>query len=307
MGIIYLLTSPKFCYVGQTIRTLEIRLKEHILSAYLYSDSCPRLCEAIREYGIENFTVEEIEECENELLNEREIYWIAEFECLYPNGYNMTKGGSGWATSLEAREKIVQAHRKYTDYKLPMYVSMYKKGYWEGFRVIKPNCEPVILCSSEMTMEEKYELAIEVYSMSESEISEFNKQRMANNISKRRNKLPNEFPEVQYLTYVPPPYEGFTVRHPNLPERKFANSKNSLDEKYALALEYLEHLKSGGGPEISKRIYNNIELPEYMQYCAKINGVIVKKPGHRTREFGSKIKPFEYNFQRAKAYLDNLN
>lgn len=47
---------------------------------------------AMRKYGIENFTFEIIEECNEELLNQREQYWIAYYDSYY-NGYNSTLGG----------------------------------------------------------------------------------------------------------------------------------------------------------------------------------------------------------------------
>lgn len=78
-------------YVGQTSRTLKERISEHLRKGRLsYIDR------AIRYYGIENFFVEIIEHCGTvEELNEREIFWIAELNCKFPNGYNLTDGGEG--------------------------------------------------------------------------------------------------------------------------------------------------------------------------------------------------------------------
>ena len=53
------------------------------------------LHKAFRKYGFNNFIVEEIEEVENSLLNNREIYWINFYNSIIPNGYNMTFGGEG--------------------------------------------------------------------------------------------------------------------------------------------------------------------------------------------------------------------
>lgn len=47
---------------------------------------------AIRKYGLENFTFSIIEECPQEKLKEREIYWISYYDSYY-NGYNATLGG----------------------------------------------------------------------------------------------------------------------------------------------------------------------------------------------------------------------
>ncbi len=52
------------------------------------------LYRAFRKYGIDNFTVEETEECSKEIVNEREIFWIDYYNTFY-SGYNATKGGCG--------------------------------------------------------------------------------------------------------------------------------------------------------------------------------------------------------------------
>lgn len=47
---------------------------------------------AIRKYGLENFSFSIIEECRQEELKDREIYWI-EYYHTFENGYNATRGG----------------------------------------------------------------------------------------------------------------------------------------------------------------------------------------------------------------------
>lgn len=50
----------------------------------------------MNKYGIENFIIEEIEEVlDDNLLAEREVYWINELQTFGSNGYNATKGGDG--------------------------------------------------------------------------------------------------------------------------------------------------------------------------------------------------------------------
>jgi len=46
----------------------------------------------MRKYGIENFSIEQVEE--TSLLNEREIFWIDYYKS-FEKGYNMTLGGEG--------------------------------------------------------------------------------------------------------------------------------------------------------------------------------------------------------------------
>ena len=49
----------------------------------------------MRKYGIENFSIKEIENISDNLLNDREIYWIKEYNSYVPNGYNCDLGGAG--------------------------------------------------------------------------------------------------------------------------------------------------------------------------------------------------------------------
>lgn len=48
----------------------------------------------MNKYGIESFKVEQIEECDDNVVNEREVYWI-EYFGTFKNGYNATIGGDG--------------------------------------------------------------------------------------------------------------------------------------------------------------------------------------------------------------------
>lgn len=77
-------------YIGQS-KDIEHRYKSHLYHAK--NGATTLLHAAIRKYGIENFTFMVLEECKIEELNEREIFYIKEFNSLMPNGYNMQTGG----------------------------------------------------------------------------------------------------------------------------------------------------------------------------------------------------------------------
>ena len=66
--------------------------------------------DAFNKYGIENFKVEELEYVEDDnMLSEREIYWINELSTYGRNGYNATKGGDG--SILYDHEEILSLYR----------------------------------------------------------------------------------------------------------------------------------------------------------------------------------------------------
>ena len=79
-------------YVGQTGLSIEERFKEHIRASQRGVET--PLYKAFRKYGIENFIIEELEQCNFEKLNNQEKFWIQN-ENSYSNGYNATLGGEG--------------------------------------------------------------------------------------------------------------------------------------------------------------------------------------------------------------------
>lgn len=82
-------------YIGKSVN-IEQRWKDHKSSSRpveIGGDNCA-IHQAIRKYGIENFSFEILEITTADKLNEREKYWI-DFYNSYNNGYNCTIGGDG--------------------------------------------------------------------------------------------------------------------------------------------------------------------------------------------------------------------
>lgn len=75
-------------YIGQS-NNIERRFQEHQTKG---SISRIPLDIAIKKYGKENFSYEIIEECDISKLNEREAYWIQQYDSII-NGYNCSVGG----------------------------------------------------------------------------------------------------------------------------------------------------------------------------------------------------------------------
>lgn len=89
MGVIYKVTCcvNNKIYIGQTRQNFNERRRQHekVEDQTLFH-------RALKKYHPDNFLWEIIEECDDELLNQRERYWIA-FYNSYGAGYNMTPGG----------------------------------------------------------------------------------------------------------------------------------------------------------------------------------------------------------------------
>lgn len=82
-GIIYLITNKEngHKYVGQTTLPMNKIWQEHIMSSNRMSSK--PLHKAFRQYGAHRFGIQEIDECNDTLLNEREQYWIEHYKPEY--------------------------------------------------------------------------------------------------------------------------------------------------------------------------------------------------------------------------------
>ena len=112
MGYIYKITNliDGKIYIGQTIRTIEQRWKEHCYNAnhnkkkYLY--------DFMRYYGVDNFQIEIIDQCNDQQeLDKKEIQWIKFYDSQnQEKGYNISEGGMvnfrGCHHTVESKEKI---------------------------------------------------------------------------------------------------------------------------------------------------------------------------------------------------------
>ena len=96
MGVIYKITSPtERVYVGQTTKTAEERIIQYRSKRKKKGKSL--ILRSIEKYGWDAHIFEVIEDNVSvELLNEREIYWIAELKTYAAenlDGMNLTRGG----------------------------------------------------------------------------------------------------------------------------------------------------------------------------------------------------------------------
>lgn len=95
-GFIYKITNNVNgkCYIGKTLGSIEKRWQEHQHDSQTRKKEIRPLYRAFNKYGIKNFSIEQIEECDEDILSEREIYWIKYYNS-YHYGYNATMGGDG--------------------------------------------------------------------------------------------------------------------------------------------------------------------------------------------------------------------
>lgn len=134
MGFIYKITNNinQKSYIGKTERSIQTRYKEHLRHRdYL---DLP-LYRAFRKYGIENFSISQIEECDNKDLDNREIYWINYYK-TYSDGYNCTGGGEGGIKTYE--EDLEEIINRYQNGER---LDLLCKEYHHDYSSIKPRLE----------------------------------------------------------------------------------------------------------------------------------------------------------------------
>lgn len=122
MNAIYKITNKinNKVYIGQTTLSVEQRWDSHVHDCFSGKANIEKrpLYEAMLKYGLENFTIELIEEVQNACdLDAREIYYIKQYNSYVgfdnSNGYNATLGGKSirkldW--TAENLERLIQGY-----------------------------------------------------------------------------------------------------------------------------------------------------------------------------------------------------
>lgn len=106
-------------YVGQA-EDIERRWAKHLYELRTGTHHSEKLQRSYEKHREDAFLFFVLEECPVDLLDDREVFWIAE-KNSFSNGYNMTSGGGGvrgWKMPEEARGKISSALKR--------------NAYWRG-------------------------------------------------------------------------------------------------------------------------------------------------------------------------------
>lgn len=101
--VIYIIIHRKtgYCYVGQTIRRLKDRIRQHCRSKKQFVDKIIRL------EGRDAFEVGILDVCNStKELIQRERYWIKYFNCVTPHGFNIDDGSNNSQRKIRCRPII---------------------------------------------------------------------------------------------------------------------------------------------------------------------------------------------------------
>ncbi len=97
-------------YIGYS-SDIKTRWRKHVSSLNLGTHVNNYLQNSWNLYGKNNFSFFILEECNKDILSEREIYYINELNTFLPNGYNLTLGGEGGIHCEETKIKISKANK----------------------------------------------------------------------------------------------------------------------------------------------------------------------------------------------------
>lgn len=120
MGYIYKITNivSGKVYIGETkVADPNDRWKGHINSLNSKKGGCPALKDAMKSYGVENFSFDVLIICFNDARLQLEREYIKRYNSMVPNGYNILEGGQmgggfkGKKHSPETIQKIQDKRR----------------------------------------------------------------------------------------------------------------------------------------------------------------------------------------------------
>lgn len=261
MGFIYKITVPSGkIYIGQTKYPLDTRWKGHVYGAINRTNNMHIYTE-IRDQisNLDNIKMDVVEIVDDDILDEKEAYYIREFNSLYPNGLNIRQG--------------INLGKLY-GYDLPEYVRLVlnevDKTTPIGFRVDLPGKKAYKFTHPNLTMEEKHKLVMEQYELVKAG---------RDNPEENRKKHTEENADLpMYITWV---NEGtkpahVEVRIPGRRTKIFASSKFTREQLIQKGIDYLNGINNGTIEE--KPLRPPSGLPKYITWREDQQKVTFRDP-----------------------------
>lgn len=242
-------------YVGQTRKTFEKRLSQHVSNANKYQYHNMPIVRAIRKYDISEFDYEVITYSKED-LDEMEIIYIKKLNTIVPNGYNIKFGGQGNNNYRKNAEFIGDRVNIDPDHELPTYIKYVGENAFAGYQIYSPEHRFIQISSKYLTKEEKYNFTMEYYNNKDYDAI-YKKYSDLKCIRKRESISKEEV--IDGETYIMPahfiwcPGEGtgkkkrgkivnekfFYVRVPGTKFKQFGDWKRyTVRQNYERALEY---------------------------------------------------------------------
>lgn len=121
-------------YIGQSVQP-KVRWQKH--KSDTKNKPIQIIHQAMRKYGIDNFSFEVIASClDLDAANEAETFIVMQENSLVPNGYNVARGGSNAPKTEEWKQK---AHKYWKD---PIWREKTLEAMKKGGGCFRPGCKP---------------------------------------------------------------------------------------------------------------------------------------------------------------------
>jgi group I intron endonuclease len=155
-------------YIGQTIKTLKERIKNHVRESKNKNIYRPFLL-ALKKYGLENFLFEEIDNADslNE-LDKKEIYWINLYDSTNKEkGYNISFGGQSYEYNNTFGKLIsegLKRSKKWQEYKKTDKYKEQLKNFFcvkKGEKLSNEHKEKIWKSNKERILKQNYDTAKE--------------------------------------------------------------------------------------------------------------------------------------------------
>lgn len=247
MGIIYCLTFPNNKkYIGQTKQGLKTRLKQHIKQNY-----CTAVHNAIKKYN--EYRCDILLEIDNNQLDYHEEKLICEYNTLVPNGYNIRKGGKTSGFCEETKKNMSESHKgkKHSnDTKKLISISLSGRTLSDETKIkISTTKKNTVL--PEESKKRMNRIGMKHNEETKIKLSEYNKGKNVSfdtreKLSKSLRQNGQDLPLYLHRKEKKPNSyhgSGYIVRVPGFKSKSFISKKMTDEEKYNLALNYLNTLQ----------------------------------------------------------------
>lgn len=306
-GKIYIGKTKKF--YGALPFGIHRRFKAHVSDANnpKKGTGCPKLHNAIKKYGEDKFTIEQIEETDADHVDEREEYYIKFYDSTNRDiGYNIALGGKGRKVAYvdeETREKISKAQTKSEDWEMGVKPYKDKKtdeiiGYRARRREHDRYCEKHFT-SKEFTPEENHQKALEfieaVKNNSETEYVKYNKD---TNLPKNISYVYDKKDKTKMVGY-----QVCIMREGKTTHKVFQSITTSFDDLLKEAIEFVDAIENNKEIKCVNRAKKS-DLPTNIRYIydEKDKSKII---GYSVRMVRNK-KTMVRSFQSKNGDLDEL-
>jgi len=262
-SIIYIITNKinNKSYIGKTKSHYgekpygaERRFKTHLYNAvdsvetYKNHNDCPKFYNAIRKYGKDNFFVNELIRCGDDIVNYYEKEMIKVYNTL-ENGYNIASGGLG-RSIVDVDDEIRKKLSKNKNGELNV-IKVYKNNDVIGYkvrRVVKGKEITKKFTYKLFSLEENYKLAKEFLENLKNE----------NKTETHNRDLPKH---IRYCYDNKRNIIGYRCELPNKKSKVYSNKKLTMEEKYKLICDFKDNFKSNNEQNKSEKSPTNDPQP----------------------------------------------